>query len=229
MEHADFLPPGLALIFDMDGVIVDSMPVHTLAWERYMESLGLPCDNIAVRMHGRRNDEIVAEFIGTHLPAEEVFRHGAAKEALYRDLIRPEIDSRLVPGVIEFIKRYAGAPLAVASNAEPANVEFILDAAGLRRFFRALVDGMQVDRPKPEPDVYLRAAELLGVEPGNCIIFEDSPAGVTAARAAGGRVVGVETHAPLEGVDFRIRDFTNPALPEWLRTQEPLTRPKLES
>ena len=68
MEHADFLVPGLALIFDMDGVIVDSMPVHTLAWERYMESLGLPCEDIAVRMHGRRNDEIVAEFIGTHLP-----------------------------------------------------------------------------------------------------------------------------------------------------------------
>ena len=75
--------------------------------------------------------------------------------------------------------------------------------------------------------MYLRAAELLGIKPGNCVIFEDS--GVTAARAAGGRVIGVETHASLEGVDFRIRDFMNPALPEWLRTQEPRSRPKLES
>jgi beta-phosphoglucomutase family hydrolase len=206
----------MAFLFDVDGVIVDSMPVHTQAWERYLERAGIPWNEVARRMHGKHNGELVRGFFGPGLTDEEVHRHGAAKEELYRELMRDRLHQCLVPGVAEFLERHAAVPKAVGSNAEPANVAFVLDGAGLRRHFRAFVDGMQVRRPKPHPDVYLRAAALLNVEPRRCVVFEDSAVGVAAARAAGARVVGVETHQPLENVDFRISDFRCPELDSWL-------------
>jgi beta-phosphoglucomutase len=213
---------GLALVFDMDGVIVDSMPVHTEAWRCYLGGLGLECDDIELRMHGRRNDEIVLDFIGGNLTLEEIHRHGALKEELYRTMIRAELEARLVPGVREFVEAHAGFPMAVATNAEPANVDFVLDGANFRRHFKVIVHGMQVKHPKPHPEVYLRAADELGIRPENCIVFEDSPAGVEAARRAGARVVGVQTHAPLQDVDFRIPDFSSRELERWLSEQRPL-------
>lgn len=205
-----------ALLFDVDGVIIDSMPLHTEVWRLYLERQGLRIDRIADRMHGKRNDELVAEFFGPGLDEETIFRHGAAKEALYRELMREQLQDRLVPGVAGFIEQNSALPKAVGSNAEPANVDFVLDGADLRRHFQAVVDGMQVKRPKPYPDIYLRAADLLGVDPANCVVFEDSPTGVTAARQSGARVVGVATHGPLAGVDFQIRDFTDPGLQAWI-------------
>ena len=214
--HSQAVQSPLAFLFDMDGVIVDSMPMHTHAWNLYLEGLGLRSDDLENRMHGRRNDEIVREFIGDRLSPQEVFDHGAAKEALYRELMADRLAEKLVPGVVDFIGRHESVPMAVGTNAEPANVDFVLDGAGLRRHFKAIVDGMQVKRPKPSPDVYLRAADLLGVDPRSCVVFEDSPAGVEAARAAGTRVVGVETHGELAGVDFRIRNFEDRDLDRWL-------------
>lgn len=212
------LSEGLALVFDLDGVIVDSMPTHTEAWRVYLRRCGVSCDDIE-RMHGRRNDDIVADFMGAHLSPAEVFAHGAAKEQLFREMISAELQSLLVPGVAEFIRRYHSAPLAVASNAEPANIDFTLDGAHLREYFKVIVNGMQVKNPKPFPDVYLKAADELGVAPENCIVFEDSPTGVQAARAAGTRVVGVETHSPLEGVDLNVPDFRGRVLERWISEQ----------
>jgi len=117
-------------------------------------------------------------------------------------------------------------PLAVGTNAEPANADFSLDSGGLRRFFRVVVDGAQVSRPKPHPEIYLRTAELLGLPPANCIVFEDSRTGVEAARAAGARVVGLTTtHDQLPEVDLRIQDFLDPTLDLWLSCQRRWLRP----
>jgi beta-phosphoglucomutase len=215
------LNPELALIFDLDGVIVDSMPTHTLAWERYLESNGIDPANIEARMHGKRNDELVRDLFGSHLDERAVFEHGAAKERLFREMIGATLAEKLVPGIREFLAEASKTvPLAVGTNAEPANVEFTLNGAGIRQYFRALVDGSQVPRAKPAPDVYLRAAELLGIDPANCIVFEDSPVGIQAARAAGMRVVGLLTHASrLENVDLAVRDFLQPELASWLAAQ----------
>jgi HAD superfamily hydrolase (TIGR01509 family) len=210
-----------AYLFDLDGVIVDSMPLHTAAWQAYLEGLGLPCDGIEVRMHGKRNDEIVADFISADLPPDNVFAHGAAKEQLFRDMMGANIKSNLVPGVVDFLASLDGAPIGLASNAEPANINFILDGAGIRDRFQVIVDGHQVARPKPYPDVYLRAAGLLNVAPQRCIVFEDSPTGVAAGKAAGAMLVGVQTHpTDLDGVDLLIRDFRDPALKDWLKSVE---------
>lgn len=197
------------------------MPMHTEAWRAYLKGLGLACDDIEVRMHGKRNDEIVADFISPDLAPDAIFAHGAAKEQLYRDMMGQEIKAHLVPGVVDFLASLNGALIGLASNAEPANVNFILDGAGIRNRFQAIVDGHQVDRPKPYPDVYLRAADLLHVPPQQCIVFEDSPTGVAAGKAAGAMVVGVQTHpTDLDGVDLLIPDFRDPALKEWLENVE---------
>jgi beta-phosphoglucomutase family hydrolase len=211
---------GLALIFDLDGVIVDSMPVHELAWRRYLETLGFDGGDIPARMHGRRNDEIVRDFLGETTDHNIVLAHGAAKERVFREMLGDRLRETLVAGVAEWLGHVEGAPIALATNAERANIDFTLDGAGLRRYFDVIVDGSEVSRPKPAPDVYLRAAELLKIAPGNCIVFEDSPVGVAAAVAAGMRVVGVRTHSsPLDGVVFSVANFLDPQLDGWLSAQ----------
>jgi beta-phosphoglucomutase len=215
------IAPGLGLIFDLDGVIVDSMPIHEQAWERYVKLLGFAGSDVATRMHGRRNDEIVRDLLGPDAFPHVVEKHGSAKEQLYREMLGDNLVSHLVPGITSWLGRVAGAPVAVATNAERANVDFILDGAHLRGYFQVIVDGSQVPHPKPAPDVYLRAASELGIHPANCIVFEDSPVGVTAALAAGMRVVGVLTHAEdLAGTRFSTADFRNPSLDLWLSRQQ---------
>jgi beta-phosphoglucomutase family hydrolase len=210
------------MIFDMDGVLVDTNPVHREAWISYNFQYGIRTDPaMERRMYGRHNDEIVRDFFGAELDPEQVRRHGAAKEALFRQTMAGSIERVLVPGVRGFLECHAGAPLALASNAEQANVDFVLDGAGLRPYFRAAVSGHQVRHPKPHPEIYLHTADVLGVSPANCIVFEDSETGVAAALAAGMRTVGVATtHGNLPGVSLLIRDFLDPALEPWLASQE---------
>ncbi|HVT93606.1 MAG TPA: HAD-IA family hydrolase [Bryobacteraceae bacterium] len=212
---------GIALLFDLDGVILDSMPLHTEAWEVYLKRFGKWVPDLEKRMHGARNDQIVSAFLGGSLTQEEIFEHGAAKERLFRELMAPRLEEHIVPGVREFLAEFADLPKAIASNAEPANIDFVLDGAGLRRFFPVVVDGHQVARAKPFPDIYLRAAELVQTPPARCIVFEDSPTGVEAGRGAGMRVAGIGTHqGALPGVEIMAADFRDPKLVEWLRELE---------
>jgi beta-phosphoglucomutase family hydrolase len=215
------LARDLALILDMDGVIIHSNPLHRKAWEQYSRRFGIDTDEaMHRRMYGRRNDDIVRDFFGPQLTPHEVHEHGAAKERLYRELMGPMVKESLVPGVVEFLKRHREAPIAMATSAEPENVEFLLEAAGLRPYFRAIVDGHQVHDPKPHPEIYLKAAELLGAVPRDCVAFEDSFAGIQSAQSAGMRVVGIRsTHDELPGVDLQIRDFDSPELEPWLASR----------
>jgi beta-phosphoglucomutase family hydrolase len=209
-----------ALIFDMDGVIVDSNPWHRAAWEEYNRGLGVEMtEEMTRRMYGKRNAELIREFYGRDLDDAEVRARGAAKETLYREMMKPHLDGALVPGIREFLARHRDLALAVATNAEPPNVDFVLDETGLRPFFRVIVNGHEVAHPKPHPEIYLRVADALGVTPADCIVFEDSHTGVEAALAAGMQVVGIgTTHEDLAGVALLIRDFNDPALEAWQRS-----------
>jgi beta-phosphoglucomutase len=212
------MPEIRALIFDMDGVIIDSNHWHRIAWSEYTRRHGVEMTSaMQLRMYGKRNDEIIRDFLGSHLADNEIFAHGAAKEALYRELITPHIETSLVPGIREFLERHRNLALGVATNAEPPNVDFVLDATGLRPFFRIIVNGHQVTHAKPHPEIYLRVAASLGIPSENCIVFEDSHTGVEAGLAAGMRVVGLTTtHSDLHGVALQIPDFRAPALESWL-------------
>lgn len=220
--NGGLLAPGMAAIFDMDGVIVHSTPMHNLAWEVYLERHGIDPALVQRRMHGLRNDDIVRDFFGDGLSAEHVFAHGAAKERLYREMMAPVLEHHLIPGIRPTLERLGGVPMAVASNAEAPNIDFVLDGAGMRHHFLAVVDGHYVERPKPHPDIYLKAAELLGVAPENCVVFEDSIPGVESARAAGTRVVGLTTTLrELPEYDCLAADFRDEELLEWLAAQRP--------
>ncbi|MBL8236367.1 MAG: HAD family phosphatase [Bryobacterales bacterium] len=201
----------------MDGVLIDSNPTHVAVWLDYLAAQGLPSEGIDTWMSGKRNDQIMRILLGESASDEVVFAHGAAKEALFRERMAPRLEECLMPGLRPFLDSLAGLPVGLGSNAEPQNVDFLLDTAGLRDRFQAVVDGHQVAHPKPAPDIYFRVAALLGVDPGRAVIFEDSPGGIRAARASGARVVGVaRSGEQLAGTDLTIRDFTDPALRKWL-------------
>jgi len=203
----------------MDGVIVDSTRLHTAAWDVYLRKHGLELADVGNRMLGKHNDAIVGDFFSNgSLTRDEIVRHGAGKEAVYRELMRPVLVDQLVPGIREFLESFHGdIEAAVATNAEKENVDFILDGAGLRKYFACVLSGHDVERPKPAPDIYLRAAEELQADPACCIVFEDSLTGVTAERAAGMHVAGVQTTlTDFPNVDIVIGNFRDPALFKWL-------------
>ena len=218
------LAESLALILDMDGVIVDSNPVHREAWVAFNRRYGLETTPAMLeRMYGKRNDEIIRDYFGDSLAPVEVAARSRAKEELYREMAGSRIEQMLVPGLRAFLDRYRDAPMAVASNAEPENVAFVLDRAGLRPCFRAVVDGLRVVNPKPHPDVYLLAARLLKVAPANCIVIEDSPTGVAAAKAAGMKVIGLRTtYVNLHGAVLNVDNFNSGDLSSWLGEQRRL-------
>jgi beta-phosphoglucomutase len=219
------LAPGLAIIFDMDGVIVDSNPMHREAWAAFNRRFGMETtEEMHQRMYGRRNDQIVRDFFGDGLSAEEVAARGAAKEELYREMIAARLDDMLVPGVREFLQNYRGAPTGLASNAEPPNIDFLLDRSGLRPYFQVVVDGLQVTHPKPDPEIYLLAAAQLHTPPADCIVFEDSYSGVEAARKAGMRIVGLgTTHGNLPGSNITVDNFRSRTLSSWMAMQRRVT------
>jgi len=213
----------IALIFDMDGVIVDSNPMHRESWVAFNRRYGLETtEEMHQFMYGKRNDQIVRDFYGDGITVEEVDARGRAKERLYREMMAGRTEEMLVPGLRAFLERHRDLPMGVGSNAEPENVAHVLDEAGLRRYFRAVVDGHQVHNPKPHPEVYLRVAELLETEPANCIVFEDSHSGAAAAVAAGMRVIGLcTTFVNLPGAVLTIDNFLSGDLESWLQAQMP--------
>ena len=217
------IAPGIALIFDMDGVVIDSNPLHRRAWTEFNRRFGLETtDGMLERMYGKRNDEIVRDFFGA-LPDDEVIARGAAKEVLYREMLGERVDEVLVPGLKDFLARYPATPKALATNAEPQNVDFLLDRAGIRPLFQFAVNGSEVRHPKPHPEIYERAAELLHTKPANCVVFEDSYSGIEAARAAGTRIVGISTtHDNLPGTNLTVDNFWSRDLDQWLSDQRPI-------
>jgi beta-phosphoglucomutase len=215
------LARGLGFILDLDGVIVDSMPMHERAWREYLRRNGIVSEELIRRMHGRKNDEILRDFMAENTTAEEISAHGAKKEQLYREMMDGQLENYLVPGLREFLNRAVGIPIAVASNAERANVDFVLDGLGLRAHITVALDSSCVKLPKPSPEMYLRAAHELGLPPQDCIVFEDSEVGVTAGRRAGMRVVGILTGGiPLTEVDLAVATFASPELEPWLAAQQ---------
>ena len=212
------MKPVRAFLFDMDGVIIHSNPLHVIAWEEYNRRHGVELTpDMVSRMYGKRNDELIRGFLGEHLTDAEVHAHGAAKEALYREMMSPLVTESLVPGIREFLVSHPLTLMAVASNAEELNIRLVLDAADLRPFFPVTVNGGQVAHPKPHPEIYLKAAALIGVEPEECAVFEDSYTGVAAGLAAGMRVIGLSTtHDEMPGVSLLIPNFQDPALCAWL-------------
>ncbi|MCL6511409.1 MAG: HAD family phosphatase [Anaerolineae bacterium] len=190
-----------AVLWDMDGVLVDSAEYHYAAWREALAREGYDIGYDEFRAtFGQRNDTILRLIFGEDLPDAEVERIAGLKEALYRQFVR-ERGIAPLPGVLRWLNRLhtAGWRQAVASAAPRANVDAILRAVGIERYFDAITSGEDVTRGKPDPQVYLISAQRLGVPPQRCVVVEDAPAGLEGARRAGMRCVGVtSTHDHLD-------------------------------
>ncbi|QNA88932.1 HAD family phosphatase [Massilia sp. Dwa41.01b] len=192
--------PKRAFIFDMDGTIVDNMGFHTRSWITFFARRGrdIDADEFFRTTAGRQGKEIIRSHMGEHLADEEVATLNREKESVYRELYAPHL--KAVAGFEDLIAdaQSQDIALAVGTAAPPANVEFTLDGLDLRRHFDTVVGATDVARGKPHPDVFLEAARRCGAEPSNCIVFEDAPLGVEAARRAGMRCVVITTTLPAD-------------------------------
>ena len=186
----------------MDGVLVDSAEYHFLAWQEALRALEHHEITYAQFQHsfGQRNDTVLRGFFGVGYSDENIARVADHKEATYRRLVA-ERGIQPLPGVMKWLNhlREAGWQQAVASAAPRANVDAIVDALGIRNFFGALTSSEDVTRGKPDPQVYLLAAERVGAAPANSIVIEDAPAGTEGARRAGMACIGVlSSHGALQ-------------------------------
>jgi len=184
-----------AVLWDMDGTLIDSAEYHWLAWQETMRRERYPITHADfMRSFGQRNDIVLCGYFGDDLPASEIDRIAGFKEAEYRRLLRAG-GIAFLPGAADWIDRLraAGWRQAVASSAPRANVETVMEVLGADSLFDALVCGEDVERGKPDPQVFQVAAAALGVPTERCVVVEDAPAGVEAAQRAGMAVIGVLT------------------------------------
>ena len=190
-----------AFIFDMDGTLVDNMRFHGAAWQTMLMENGIETDarEFLVKTAGKTNREIIPNFFAD-ATEERLLELGLRKEIIYRELFLPE--RRAIEGAIEFLEtaKSLGVKMAVATAAPVANMEFVLDGLDLRRFFDQITTAADVSNGKPHPEVFLKSAEKLGVEPKNCLVFEDAINGFEAAHRAGMKSIGIATINSIEDI-----------------------------
>jgi beta-phosphoglucomutase family hydrolase len=210
-------------IFDMDGTMVDNMMTHHRAWQRKLAALGLELslDEVRQSIHGI-NEEIIERLFGERFTPEDRRRIAGEKEAEYRQIFLPEL--KLVDGLAKFLHsaQKLNIPMGIGTAAPPENVQFVLTELRLQPFFHAVIDSKMVQKGKPNPEVFLRVAEKLNLEPKNCLVFEDSPTGVEAAQRGGmSAVVITTTHTPDEFSGFDnvlrvVQDFKSMTPEDWI-------------
>ena len=207
--HSDSNPR--AVLWDLDGTLTDTMSGHFRAWREVLADEGhaLSWEAFAASF-GQRNDTALCSMLDTELPASEVERISAIKEERFRALVREE-GLELLPGVAARLRasRDAGWQQALVTSAPRANAETMLDVLGITEFFSVVVTGDDVALGKPHPEPFLMAADALNVPPSRCLVVEDSPSGIEAARRAGMRSIAVgPAHASLPAT-LRIASLTD--------------------
>ncbi len=194
-----------AVLWDMDGTLIDSEEFHWISWRNALATEGIAITREQfLSSFGQRNDSIIPRWLGNASTPERIERIANAKEELYRHLVRRDGISPL-PGVANWIHRLhkEGWLQAIASAAPRANIDAVLEALSATHIFQGIVSADDVHRGKPDPEVFLTAASRVGVSPERCIVVEDAVAGVQGARSAGMRSIGISRngkHLPADMV-----------------------------
>lgn len=203
-----------AVLFDMDGVIVDNLPYHVEAWLLFCERNGIPLTKEVFykELNGMNSKDTFEWFYKKEMTRSEVEVLEEEKELLYREFYAEH--RKPAKGLLTFLHdlRSRGIKTALATSAGPGNIDFIVDGLGIRDQFDAIIGGAEVTKGKPDPEIYVKAAALVGVSPADCIVIEDSLQGIASGQAAGAKVVGITTsHTAneLAHTDFCAPDFTD--------------------
>ena len=202
-----------ALIFDMDGVLVHSNPFHLQKWAALLKKHGIPFNDADLPgiIVGVRDDTNLRRFFGNHITDEEVDRLNDQLEEKFREVFTRSAGPP--PGAQRLLEEglARGLPMALASSGTQQNVDFVVDALKLRPYLRVIISGNDVTHPKPDPEIYLKAADKLGIEPVSCVAFEDSFVGVEAAKRAGMKCVAIASTFP--GEELRARTHADLVVP----------------
>jgi len=181
-------------IFDMDGVVVDNHSYHFQAWMEFSAKYKFELNEKIYRetFNGKTNKDLFQMIFG-NISQDQMDAYAHEKESNYQKLY--EADMKPLKGLIDFLEylNHHKYKVALGTSAPTSNVDFTLDKLFLRKYFHAIVDGPQVTRGKPDPEVYLRCATMLDLDPKNCVVFEDSLAGLESGNRAECEIVGVAT------------------------------------
>jgi HAD superfamily hydrolase (TIGR01509 family) len=177
---------SFGIIFDIDGTMVNNTPYHRNAWFELCRRYSIPLDHTSYhqKIHARSNDQIVPALFGPGVDEAFIYKIELEKETIYRETYKPVMQE--TPGLVSFLEQLhqESIPCAAASNSPKPNVDFILDELNIRRYFKTVTFRDLVSVGKPHPELFLKAAEGLGITPQKCLVFEDSASGFKAARAA---------------------------------------------
>ena len=190
-----------AVLFDMDGVVIDNLPYHVDAWLLYCERHGihLTREIFYKDLNGLNSKDTFEWLLKREITREEIIEMEEEKEEIYRGFYKPFLSP--APGLMDFLAllKANGIKTALGTSAGPGNIDFILDGLGIRAEFDAVIGGAEVIKGKPDPEIYVRAAGLVHVSPEDCWVIEDSLQGIEAGLSAGMKVVGMTTsHSPDE-------------------------------
>ncbi len=201
-----------AIIFDMDGVIVNSTPYHEKAWKLFLKRYGYNLSESEFKHHvnGKINFDIIKHFF-PKASKKEIESYGDKKEKMYREIINKEMISP--EGLLKFIFMLAkrGIAMAIGTSAPPQNVNFVLKKLHLRKYFPIIIDASQIKKGKPNPEIYLKVAKKRGYPPSKCIVIEDAILGIQAAKNAKMRVIAITTtqrREELKEADMVIDSFS---------------------
>lgn len=202
-----------AVIFDLDGTILDNNAFHLESWKQYLRKINreMSDEEYNEKVNGRTNRDVVKYLYGNHLSEEEIWKYTMEKEALYRELYKPHI--KPVQGLEELLAVLdgEGIPMAIATSGVQVNIDFMFENVPIEQYFHKVVDSSYITNGKPNPEIFLKAAEFLDTAPDECLVFEDAVVGVNAARAANMKVIAVlttHTSEELEAADLIVTDYT---------------------
>lgn len=203
-----------AVIFDLDGTMIDNNAYHLAAWRQYLTDLGIEISDEAYRKHinGRTNKDAIEYIYQRKMSGEEAMVYTLEKEAVYRRIYEPFIQP--VEGLISLLEKLEQyrLPMGIATSGIPVNIDFMFDHIPIRKFFSAVINSGHITHGKPHPEIFLKTAAAMHISPGSCLVFEDAAVGVKAAKAAGMNVVALtttQTEAELAESDLIIKNFSD--------------------